>query len=535
MLVEERLMRIARVARTLSLLLPLAAFGCTSAPGVCDCRGATCDGTAACASPPESACIENLAAPIPRAQEGCGVFADSSNGNDDDPGTPDRPVKTLKHAIELARVGRGRVFACQSGYAEAVVLPSGIDLFGGFACFYDWIYAGSEGGATLQPERFSTDVPLIIVPNRGEIKGIDDGVSTIADIELATNETERFPGAPSIGVLVQFGAVVEILRSSITSGTANSGAHGEDAYWDRAEDGVYGLQGVPACSAAMVAGPAGVATACGGAAPRTSGTGGDGYATHGGDGHDGSPLPASNPTREGTGGEGQRADSTQSCENGQNGRNGEPGTHGAAGSGHGWIDDTGWHVSETAGGDGGHGAPGYGGGGGGGARGGPSVCGAGPQGGASGGSGGGGGCGGEGGKGGTNGGASIGIVALHAKLTVRGTKIKTGDPGPGGHGGRGQPGGYGNQGGPGGYAPEGTTGWDGCRGGFGGYGGYGGYGGGGAGGPSIGIAYLDEDQLTVEGVTFDLAPGGKGGPTADLGFGNVGQEGLRAETVRFPQ
>ncbi|XXY35452.1 hypothetical protein WMF04_32695 [Sorangium sp. So ce260] len=49
----------------------------------------------------------------------------------------------------------------------------------------------------------------------------------------------------------------------------------------------------------------------------------------------------------------------------------------------------------------------------------------------------------------------------------------------------------------------------------GGDGGEGGYGGPGRGGDSIGIAYLDEDRLTVEGVTFKLRPPGKGGISWD--------------------
>ncbi|WP_437478487.1 hypothetical protein [Sorangium sp. So ce1014] len=37
----------------------------------------------------------------------------------------------------------------------------------------------------------------------------------------------------------------------------------------------------------------------------------------------------------------------------------------------------------------------------------------------------------------------------------------------------------------------------------------GGYGGPGRGGDSIGIAYLDEDQLTLAGVTYELGPPGR--------------------------
>src|SRR5688500_3113766 len=38
-----------------------------------------------------------------------------------------------------------------------------------------------------------------------------------------------------------------------------------------------------------------------------------------------------------------------------------------------------------------------------------------------------------------------------------------------------------------------------------------GYGGGGSGGPSIGIAHADDEQLSLDRVTFEIGPGGPGG------------------------
>jgi hypothetical protein len=76
-----------------------------------------------------------------------------------------------------------------------------------------------------------------------------------------------------------------------------------------------------------------------------------------------------------------------------------------------------------------------------------------------------------------------------------------------------------------------------CRGGYGGWGGMGGYGGGGAGGPSIGIAYADDEQLTLDRVTFEIGEGGPGG-IADVfdetrDKANRGSDGFSAETMRF--
>ncbi|KYG06564.1 hypothetical protein BE21_34070 [Sorangium cellulosum] len=92
------------------------------------------------------------------------------------------------------------------------------------------------------------------------------------------------------------------------------------------------------------------------------------------------------------------------------------------------------------------------------------------------------------------------------------------------------------QGGPPGRAPA-MGGEYACRGGYGGWGGKGGYGGGGAGGPSIGIAYADDEQLTLDRVTFEIGPAGRGG-VADVedetrDKANRGSDGFAAETMRF--
>ncbi|WP_437795405.1 hypothetical protein [Sorangium sp. So ce693] len=67
----------------------------------------------------------------------------------------------------------------------------------------------------------------------------------------------------------------------------------------------------------------------------------------------------------------------------------------------------------------------------------------------------------------------------------------------------------------------------------------GGYGGPGRGGDSIGsigIAYLDEGRLTVEGVTFTLGPPGKGGiGRDDQGKMISGEDGIAVEALRFPE
>ncbi|WP_437903458.1 hypothetical protein WME95_33555 [Sorangium sp. So ce327] len=506
-------------------LLPLAAAGCGTAPGVNDPDGAPpCGRTSTCAGDPipDSVCLEHLAAG--RAIDGCGVFVNDPvlGGDDANPGTKDRPVTTLPRAIELARTGRGRVFLTRNAFVESITLPSGMDLYGGFD-FLEWerppeISDPVYGTAKLVGPVGHT--PLTIEPARAGDTGAADGVSIIDHMFI------RSPR--HIGVIVRSGAVVEIIGSTIETEQGLRGNDGEK--WPgRAATGPDGQYGEDACSAATVPGGAPPVNSCEGGLPSAGGKGGDGLADGARDGADGEPVPQPNPNYDGEGGRGNRADG--GCSNGVAGKSGMWGTAGAPGTGRGRIDETGWHPDRA--GDGARGMPGQGGGGGGGRRGGLAVCDAASKGGAGGGSGGAGGCGGRGGRGGENGQPSIAMVALHAKVTVRDSIITARDGGKGGDGGEPEEGGYGGRGAPGGAVGDGT--WS-CEGGSGGLGGEGGYGGPGRGGDSIGIAYLDEDQLTLEGVTFELGLPGVGGTSWNHdGSTTMGPSGEAHEALRFAE
>ncbi|WP_433929485.1 hypothetical protein AB3662_37735 [Sorangium cellulosum] len=106
-------------------------------------------------------------------------------------------------------------------------------------------------------------------------------------------------------------------------------------------------------------------------------------------------------------------------------------------------------------------------------------------------------------------------------------------------GGKGGDGGPPQEGGRGGRGSQGAADDDdvqGCMGGRGGQGGPGGYGGPGRGGDSIGVAYLDEGQLTLEGVTIKTGQPGKGGISWNHdGTMTMGQSGESHETFRFPE
>ncbi|WP_437760078.1 hypothetical protein [Sorangium sp. So ce1389] len=504
-----------------SPLLVLALFvvaGCGTAPIAGDPGGAPCD-AASCddRAPPESVCLERLAADV--LEDGCGVFVAGFFGSGDDanPGTKEKPVLTLQRGVELARAGRGRVFACNDGFFGPLTVPSGVDFIGGFNCL-DWTRQPGAR-ALLQHDRRTREVLLIVEPAGAADTGAADGLSTFIDMDF-------FASSP-IAILVRSDTAVDMTGGYIHASYGFGGPSGERyPGLNRAEDGANGMFGGDACSAETVAGGPAVVNLCEDGGPSVGGKGGDGLPSGAEDGADGQPVPMSDPTH---GGGGKGGAPGVSCAHGHSGLPGDRGDVGAAGEGIGRISETGWEGGKAS--DGEPGKPGQGGGGGGGGQG-RTTCDVASRGGAGGGSGGAGGCGGRGGRAGANAHPSIGIVALHARVAVRGFVIETMDAGPGGDGGQPEDGGRAGRGAQGGALGDGTYG---CDGGNGGEGGPGGYGGPGRGGDSIGIAYLDEDQLTVEGVIFELGPPGRGGTSWDRD-GNMitGEAGNAVETLRFP-
>ncbi|WP_437623836.1 hypothetical protein [Sorangium sp. So ce1151] len=508
-------------AAALYLLSSPWTIGCGTAPDVGGAGGAPCDDLSCSErAPPESVCLDHLAADI--LDDGCGVFVAglAGSGDDKNPGTKAKPVFSVQHAVDLARNGRGRVFVCSDGFAGNVRLPSGVDLLGGFNC---WLWDRDHENKVSTLQVIDNSDPVVLVEPAGPSDtGAADRVSRIVDMRLRSNGP--------ISTLVQSNTVVEIIRNEILTSYGWAGRDGEEWPWpNRAATGPDGLYGGDACSAATVSGGAAVMSPCDDGAPSIGGKGGDGLPNSAEDGGTGAPVPTPNPTNSGRGGYADRENI--GCHSGSPGSSGALGIVGAAGEGIGRITETGWQGDRA--GDGGRGMPGQGGGGGGGRRGGLAACGVATMGGAGGGSGGAGGCGGRGGRAGGNGHPTIGIVARHAQLTVRETLVTTLDAGPGGDGGPPERGGKPGRGAPGGALGDGT--WS-CGGGNGGYGGEGGYGGPGRGGDSIGIAYLDEDQLTLEGVTYELGRPGKGGISWNHdGSITTGEDGTVIDTLRFPE
>lgn len=533
-------MRWARPARGASVSLAVAALCACGVSAVAGCgmyggnhcwEEQTCDEPPRPVPPPPTSPCDDDSETAP-ALDACGVFV-RRDGDDSAPGTRKRPVKTLQRAITLAANGRRegeaptrRVVACGETFEEAVVLPSGVDLWGGRRCADgDWSYGGHDQPTTIAPR--PVGVPVRVLEGAGR-------TSTIFGVRIEAAEGSARDGKSSIGMILSQGAKVRLVSSEVYAADGKDGEPGEDAPRIRAKDGKYGEPGVNACTTDVAIGAPPVVTECDGGIESIGGQGGDGQFDARGDGQPGSPRLTEDPAMSGEGG--LRAGSAP-CTPGKPGADGERGQHGRGASGIGSLDVNGW--VGVRGGDGTPGGIGRGGGGGGGSASWATMIpcrpGA-PQGGASGGSGGSGGCGGKAGQGGGYGGASLGVVVLEdAEITIEASLVVTGRGGNGGAGGTGQRGGIGMAGGFGGKYLNHSA-WDACNGGAGGNGGDGGDGGGGLGGHSIGVASVGVTKVTLErGAQIRHGEAGHGGPgAAALKNESEGGPGQSAPWLVFP-
>jgi hypothetical protein len=449
--------------------------------------------------------------PSAAVDDSCGVFVAKSLASEDtNPGTKDKPVASLKRAIELAleKPEAPRVYACAETLEEAVEVPPGLVIYGGLDCENGWPWVGDTTRTTLTAAAGVIPLKMTADTRQGSLRIEDFHVvaKSIPDDGTAA------PGTSSIAAVADRVGLVDLVRCILQAGDAAAGADGEE-YTEPAAPGAEGNPGGEACSDYPVAGGAAQVNDCGTPDDENDdsigGSGGNGDVSGGGTGNSGFPLILMNG-RMGEAG-------ATSCGDGAPGDNGEDGEIGMDAQGTGTISRDGY--TGVPGSNGGRGKPAQGGGGGGGARGVPATgvvsrqCpdNARPRGGAGGGSGGSGGCGGAGGRGGGPGGSSIALISLTSTLRFEAVTLKTGRGGNGGTGGQGQAGGMGGPGGKGGGTP--TTAVElnrACNGGPGGIGGKGGTGGAGLGGHSLGITFQGTTPAT-EGVTPELGEPGSGG------------------------
>ncbi|MCC6553116.1 MAG: hypothetical protein IT372_08860, partial [Polyangiaceae bacterium] len=71
-------------------------------------------------------------------------------------------MQTFEGAISRARSGNTmRIYACAETFSDAVMLPSGIDVWGGLDCAQGWRYVGDNRKTVIAPT--PDEVPLTVV------------------------------------------------------------------------------------------------------------------------------------------------------------------------------------------------------------------------------------------------------------------------------------------------------------------------------------------------------------------------------------
>lgn len=455
------------------------------------------------------------------AGEDCGIFVSASGGDDGNPGTRELPVKTLSHAIALAKKGEGRVYACAEVYTETITL-GGVSLYGGFDCAHDWTYVVAE----------EQRAEILAPPALAAITLVESATrSLVFDVRVIASDAVE-PGASSIVVFALPGSRASFRRAELIAGDGADGADGEDGSHNGqpAPKGLAGNDGSHACTMDVGLGGLAPITHCSDGTTSIGGQGGNANELAANDGLAGIPAPDPNVLNHGAGGKGENAARGLACSAGNGGTHGKDGADGANALGYGKLTIHG-HVG-VAGGDGQPGLPGQGGGGGGASLG-HAFCGAAPHGGAGGGSGGSGGCGGRGGRGGQAGGASLVFALLSGGIHVDDVVLISGNGGRGGNGGALQPGGQGGLPGYGGTGFGGASGpQNGCAGGAGGAGGDGGNGGGGHGGHSAIVGSLLNYQLDDPTADRIVGQAGKGGYSGNPASG-AAENGVAGAVVTF--
>ncbi|HEY4120699.1 MAG TPA: hypothetical protein VGM56_22695 [Byssovorax sp.] len=436
--------------------------------------------------------------------DSCGIFVSSSSGNDDAPGTMEKPVRSLGHALVLAGAQGGAVYACAEEFDEAVALPAGTTLHGALKCADGWAYDVTSPSTLAGP---ADQVTLTLEPGSAS--------SVVSDFAI-TSADATADGGSSIAVFAS-NATASLERCAITAGRGADGSAGHAQGTPVTPDTANGGAGASGCTSnANVQGGPGGQNSCDGMTV-FGGDGGTGKAsTSGVDGTDGLPPGGTFP-KDGIGGNAQNLSPTKDCSAGDGGYAGAPGTSGAGATGLGSISATGYQSPAASGGMT-KGAFGQGGGGGGGAAQCMMVFA-----GQSGGGGGAGGCGGSPGFPGTSGGASIGVASFNSTLTIQASVIATSTGGAGGLGGDGQVGALGGQPGVSGGGPS-------CGGGKGGSGGRGGSGGGGAGGSSLGIAFVGTLPVTSS-VMITPGTAGAGAVGGDSDATAKGDDGTSCSSI----
>jgi hypothetical protein len=407
----------------------------------------------------------------------CGVFVKAGAPDTNDCSRA-MPCATIEEALTKVTSANPRVFLCTTAIEEAVVLPGGVSIYGGFACSQGWTW-NTDGRTpwTAGPD----EIPLTF--DGGSLD------SEVAGVELSSADA-TLPGGSSVVIFANGGGLT-LSRAGLAAGSGVPGDPGEAGV-----DGTPGQNGELGTTDVDLIGGSGGLSDCnagGIGAPVTCNP-------------DCMVADLADPGEPGvpSGGGSAGASGPNSCTAGGEGTAGAAGANGIHAVGIGTIDDMGFHPPKPT--DGEPGLPGGGGGGGGGKT--AELLG--------GGGGGGGGCGATAGLAGMSGGSSIAIVAFGTALSFDGVSALVGLGGDGAAGGGAALGGTFGFGGQGGCKAAlcGSPAVRGCSGGAGGVGGASGAGGSGAGGHALIVAY-NGPAPSVLGLTYVTPTASQAGDAPD--------------------
>lgn len=448
------------------------------------------------------------------------LFVDTLSGNDNNPGTMARPLKTISAALAAlggTSTNMDQIYVSEGTYTEALTLVKGVSIYGGFKAADGW---SRNPSYKVQVQWNAANAQGHVVAVQGaDLTGTARTVLQNIEIQ-AGPATSVVPGtlqgASSIGIQCATCPSLSVVGAIVRSGAGAAGANGvhvgqTPSLTAAQTEACTGKKGDDNEHRTVDGGPGGAALWC---APGRAGG-------RGGQGTQGDGQPGQNGMISGAGG-GAGGGSVGRKTDGKPGGNGAVGGSGAAGAGataEGSLMHGGWYGQSGL--KGSDGQPGHGGGGAGGGGGEKRTLAA-NRGGGGGGGGGAGGCPGSGGDGGGAGGASITLqLSSSTGAIIQTTRLL---PSAGGAGGAGRVGGAGLDGcsGGNGGAGYGASG-DGGKGGTGGKGGKGGAGGGGAGGPSFGLLLQGSTLTGIPGSnTIVPLSGGAGGPGPEGTSGTAG-------------
>ncbi|HVK65994.1 MAG TPA: hypothetical protein VM694_16040, partial [Polyangium sp.] len=271
----------------------------------------------------------------------CGLHV-AASGKDDNPGTAERPLRTLRAAVEKAQTQGARpIYACAETFLEPLVLRGGEVIHGGYTCTGNSPWTTQVGVTTLSAS--ANEVPLRVGA---------EGPTVVTNFKVVA--ADAVPGGASSIAVIADRADLKLVRCHLEAGLGADGfAPPTEAAGATA--GATGKMGLAACTYATVQE---ISSVCG-TVESTGGSGGFGTSPWGKAGRNSS---FGKDVSGGQGGEPEEFTLTE-CTLGGSGVHGSIGAHGAHGADIGTISANGYEGTPgTSGGDGGMGLAGGGGG-----------------------------------------------------------------------------------------------------------------------------------------------------------------------------